>query len=218
MNALWTVPEKLIVRQFYLQNTGLSLVVLLLGFGFLSSNEHIALATYALHDGFFLAGYVTLWLVYTLYTIRFSWQLVQTSNLLQLFRLIPTTKRLFILYLINLQLLAPVILYAGFMLWLGVQQHTVLANSILVLIIAFLPLLPLPLIEWALRNPNPEQFTGNLGVWLRQHLTTPYSFFFIRYLLRECPTSFLLKSAHAYLPLVFSRFIPPTITIFDCCP
>jgi hypothetical protein len=58
MIALWTVPEKLIVRQFYLQNTGLFLVVLMLACGFLSSVEHIALATYALHDWGFLVTYL----------------------------------------------------------------------------------------------------------------------------------------------------------------
>ncbi|MGV3557157.1 hypothetical protein [Larkinella arboricola] len=202
MKALWTVPEKIIVRQFYLQNTGLFLVILLLGFGFLSSNEHIALATYALHDGFFLAGYVALWLLYTLYTIRFNSQVIQTTDLLQFFRLIPAAKRLLIFYLLNLQLLAPVLLYAGFMLWVGTQQQTVSANGILVLVIGSLSVLPLPFIERALQKPNPEHVSSRLGSWLRHHLTTPYGFFFIRYLFREQPiTLFLTKTGSCLLTI-----------------
>lgn len=209
MRGLWTLPEKLIVRQFYLQNTGLFLVVLLLGFGFLSSNEHIALATYALHDGFFLAGYLILWLLYTFYTIRFSWQLIQTTDLLQLFRLIPAAKRLLILYLLNMQLLAPVIVYASFVFWVGTQQRTDRMNGTLLLTVGFLSLLPLPFLERALQNPRPEQFAGSLGTWLRQRLTTPYLFFFIRFLFREQPaTVFLTKAGSCLLTLGILALYP----------
>ncbi|MFD1143840.1 hypothetical protein ACFQ4C_22110 [Larkinella insperata] len=210
MKALWTVPEKLIVRQFYLQNSGLFLVVLLLGFGFLSSNEHIALATYALHDSVFLAGYVALWLLYTAYVIHFQRQLLHTTNLLQFFRLIPAVKRLSVFYLLNLQLLAPVVLYAGFMLWVGVQQRTTTANGSLILIAGTLSLLPLPFIERALHNPNPELFTGYLGNWLRQTLTTPYGLFFIRYLFREQPITLLLTKAGSCLLTAGILLLYPT--------
>ncbi|MFC5409935.1 hypothetical protein ACFPMF_11495 [Larkinella bovis] len=199
MTALWTLPEKLVVRQFYLQNTGLFIVVLMLGFGFLSSNEHIALATYAVHDGFFLAGYLTLWLLYTVYVVRFSWQLFQTSDLLQLFRLVPPVKRTTILYLLHFQLLMPVIAYAGFMLWVGSKQGTLAANVVVTLVAVLLTLMPLPFVERALRHPNPERFSGNLSAWLRQRLTTPYVFFFIRYLFREQPATLLLAKTGSCL-------------------
>ena len=210
MIALWTVPEKLIVRQFYLQNTGLFLVVLMLVGGFLSSAEHIALATYALHDGFFLTAYFIFWLLYTLYTIRFSLQVFQKNDLLQLFRLIPPGKRIAVLYLLHLQLLAPVIAYAGFMLWVGSSQHTTATNAVLVLIVGLLSVLPLPFVERALQNPNPEQFTGNLTAWLRQRFTTPYGFFFIRYLFREQAATLLLTKTGSCLLTIGVLAIYPT--------
>lgn len=208
--ALWTLPAKLIVRQFYLQNTGLFLVVLLLGFGFLSSNEHIALATYALHDFFFLAGYVLLWLLYTIYVIRFSYRLFQTTDLLQLFRLVPIAKRSLIIYLLHLQLVAPVIFYAVFMLWIGSKEKTVLANGIVSLVVFALSVLPLPFVERALHHPNPEQFSGYLGTWFRHRITTPYGFFFIRYLFRQQPATLLLTKVGSCLVTIGILAIYPT--------
>lgn len=210
MTDLWTLPEKLIVRQFYLQNTGLFLVVLMLSFGFLSSAEHIALATYALHDLAFLSIYMALWVIYAVYAIRFSLQLFQTTDLLQLFRLIPPVKRVVILYFLHLQLLAPVILYAGFMLWVGNKQQTTMANGIVILTISMLSILPLPFVERALRNPNPEQFTGNLGAWLRQRLTTPYGLFFVRYLFREQPATLFLTKTGSCLVTIGVLALYPT--------
>ncbi|GAB3932544.1 hypothetical protein [Larkinella terrae] len=210
MTALWTLPEKLIVRQFYLQNTGLFIVVLMLGFGFLSSNEHIALATYAVHDVFFLTGYLVCWLLYTVYAIRFSLRLFQTTDLLQLFRLIPPVKRVIILYLLHLQLLAPVILYAGFVLWVGSRQNTTLANGIILLAVGIFSILPLPFVERVLRNPNLEQFTGNLGAWLRQRLSTPYSLFFVRYLFRDQPATLLLTKTGSCLVTIGVLALYPT--------
>ncbi|GAB3321417.1 hypothetical protein GCM10027299_15810 [Larkinella ripae] len=209
MMALWIVPEKILVRQFYLQNTGLFLVVLLLGFGFMSSNEHIALATYVLHDPFFLSGYIALWLLYTLYAIRFSWQTFQTNDLLQFFRLVSVGRRWLIVYLLHLQLLAPVVLYAGFMGWVGQQQPTTIASEILIVVVGFLSLLPIPFVERALRNPNPEQFTGHLGAWFRQRFATPYPLFFIRYLFREQPaTLFLTKTGSCLLTVGILALYP----------
>ncbi|WP_128546637.1 hypothetical protein [Larkinella soli] len=192
MTAFWTVPEKVLVRQFYLQNTGLFMVVLLVGFGFLSSVEHIALATYALHDLPFLGLYVGLWVVYTAYVVRFSLYRFQTTDLLQLMRLVAPGRRVLILYGLHVQLLLPVIAYAGFMGWLGVQQHTVKANNLLILSVALLSAVPVPCVEWALRHPNPERFSGRIGSRLRQRLATPYVLFFIRYLLHRQPVTLLL--------------------------
>ncbi|GAB3913986.1 hypothetical protein GCM10028803_58720 [Larkinella knui] len=210
MSALWTVPEKLIVRQFYLQNTGLFLVVLMLGFGFLSSTEHIALATYALTDWSFLGAYVVLWVLYTIHSLRFSLQVVQKTDLLQLFRLIPPGKRVVLLYFLHLQLLAPVIGYAGFMIWVGNQQNATAANTGLVVIVSLLSLLPLPFVERALRNPNPEQFSGNISAWLRQRFATPYGLFFIRYLFREQPATLLLTKIGSCLGILGVLALYPT--------
>ena len=210
MSALWTVPEKVIVRQFYLQNTGLFLVVLMLAFGFLSSNEHIALAGYALHDWAFLAAYGIVWGIYSAHTIRFSLQVFQKTDLLQLFRLIPSFKRVAILYFLHLQLLAPVIFYGSFMFWVGNQQGTTTANVVLVVIIVSLSVLPLPFVERALRHPNPEQFAGHIGAWLRQRFTTPYALFFIRYLFREQPATLFLTKLGACLLTVGVLALYPT--------
>ncbi|RRB04594.1 hypothetical protein [Larkinella rosea] len=210
MTARWAVPEKLLVRQFFLQNTGLFLVVLMLSFGFLSSVEHIALATYALHDPAFLAIYVLIWAIYAVYALRFSLQLFQTNDLLQFFRLVPPMKRILMLYLLHLQLLTPVIFYAGFMLWVGSKQQTTLANGLVILVVGLLSLLPLPFVERALRNPNPEQFTGNLGAWLRQRLSTPYGLFFIRYLFRDQPATLFLSKTGSCLVMIGVLALYPT--------
>ncbi|MGA0556364.1 hypothetical protein ACO2Q8_06930 [Larkinella sp. VNQ87] len=209
MDGLWTLPEKVIVRQFYLQNTGLFMVGLMVGFGFLSSNEHIALATYALHDWFFLSGYFALWLLYTVYVLRFSIQVLQTTDLLQLFRLLPTTQRLFLLYLLYLQLLLPVIAYAGFVGWVGSQRGTTTANTVVALVVLLLTVIPLPFAERALHRPNPEPFTSGLGAWIRQRLTTPYVFFYIRYLFREqAATLFLTKTGSCLVTIGLLAIYP----------
>ncbi|RCR65705.1 hypothetical protein [Larkinella punicea] len=210
MNALWTVPEKLIVRQFYLQNTGLFLVVMMLAFGFLSSAEHIALASYALNDRAFLAAYGIIWSIYSVYTIRFSLQVFQKTDLLQLFRLVPAFKRVAILYFLHLQLLAPVVFYGGFMLWVGNQQGTTTANVVVVVFMGLLSVLPLPLVERALRHPNPEQFAGHIGAWLRQRFTTPYVLFFIRYLFREQPATLFLTKVGSCLVTIGVLALYPT--------
>jgi hypothetical protein len=192
MNSLLTVLNKTVIREFYRQNSGLFLVILMLAGGCMSSNEHYALATYAVHDRFILGIYCIIWLVYSAYAIRFAMHLFQSHDFLLLIRLVPRPVRWLTLYSLSIQLLLPVIAYASYTFWVGSKHHATGSQLIVSSVVTCLTLLVVPSIEYRIQHPHPSTHSGRWASWLRQRFTTPYPLFFVRHLLHKEAVSLLL--------------------------
>ncbi len=210
MNALPTVLRKTIVEQFYRQNAGLFFVVLMLAGSFLRAQEHIALAEAAVHAPFMLGLYQVLWLTYTLFATRFAVGVIRQTEVLYYFRLVPTPRRWLGLLVVQFVLLDPILLYTAFVGWISVEQHTgpstiqLIAGAVLMLV------LPVFWLDYALKTPNRQSLTANVGAAWRERFTTPYPLFFIRYLLSDQPVLFFLTKAGSVLLMLGILNLYPT--------
>lgn len=210
MKAIITVLTKTIVWQFYRQNAGLLAVVFLIAGSFLRAIEHITLAQVAVHSLFIFAFYLAIWALYTLHATRFFVRAIRQHTILYHARLLPRRIRLTGLYITQLQLLLPVLMYAGFMLVISLQEKTHTASLLLISSVLMLSALPLSWIHYTLLAPNPERAVTRLTTQFGQRLTTPYGLFFIRYLLQHQPILLLLTKVGTLLLTVGILLLYPT--------
>ncbi|GAA4453474.1 hypothetical protein GCM10023189_18550 [Nibrella saemangeumensis] len=210
MNPVLTVLRKTIVQAFYRQNAGLLLVVLFIAGSFMRSTEHIALATYAIHSPGMLLGYIGLWAVYTVHATRFMVGVFRANEFLLLLRLQPATNRLAALWVSQVSLLVPIMAYAGFVLSLSLQAHTITATVMIIASLFVLTTAPLAWVEHTLRHPNPDRRLSALRLTIQNRFTTPYNLFFIRHLLHRQPVLLLLTKGGTCLLLMGLCWLYPT--------
>ena len=181
---------RLLVLPFYVRNTGTFLVVVLLAFGFMRPIEHEALITTALGSPFLLSLFVLVWTLYTARTVSFiRGQLAAPENLfLQTFRLVPTQKRSILWLILFVQLLAPVILYAGWMVARAMHHQTWSSLAVVGVAVVGLLVAGVSAADYRLRHHAPDR----LRLLPRLTFRLPYPLFFPTYWLRHEPLSLLL--------------------------
>ncbi|MCK8494312.1 hypothetical protein M0L20_20765 [Spirosoma sp. RP8] len=202
-----TTLNRIFVVQFYNQNAGTFLVVVLIAFGFLSGNEHKALITAALGSPFFLTLIFLLWSFYLLKTIAFIRdRLTAPENLfLQTYWLIPTPTRVGMWLAVQIAVLLPVIAYAGWMLQVAAFYQRWDSFGAIMLFIFVLVGVGAGAADYRLRHPSPS------SIRLPQlAITLPYELFFPVYWLRHEPLSFLLTKAFSGLLLAGVCRLYPT--------
>lgn len=210
MTPVLTILRKVIVNSFYRQNAGLLFVVLLMAGSFMRGQDHIALAEYAVNSPFLLGLYQVLWAAYTLHASRFTVRLFRENEVLYHLRLIPATRRFVSLFITQLLLLQPVLLYTAFVFWISLQTGTPLSGlQLLVGTIGFC-LLPLLGYNYSLRHPNPAYRTAVLRERLTRWFTTPPLLFFPRYLLHRQPVLLFLTKGSTILLLLALLWLYPT--------
>lgn len=210
MNHLITVLTKTIVGQFYRQNAGLLAVVFFFAGSFLRSIEHIALAQIASHSLFVLGLYIVIWVVYAFHATRFAIRMIRQYDVLYQLRLIPVKTRLISLYITQLQLLIPVLAYAGFVLAISIQENTTQSSILLIISVILISIIPLSWIEYVLRHPNPESALGSLATKFSHRFTTPYGLFFLRYLVQRQLVLLLLTKAGTVVVILGVLLLYPT--------
>ena len=201
------VLNRIFVRQFYAQNAGAFLVIILLAFGFLSAVEHKALITAALGSPFLLAIVSILWSLYLLKTISFVWQQLTAPEhlFLQAFWLVPTPTRWALWLTLQTGLLFPIIAYAGWMVQIATNYQKWDSLSAIVLVILGFIGTGAWLNDHRLRHPSPDTLRlPHLRVKLR------YELFFPTYWLRHEPLSFVLTKAFSGLLLAGVCRLYPT--------
>ncbi|OIN56496.1 hypothetical protein [Arsenicibacter rosenii] len=207
---LTKVLTRTIVKPFYEQNAGLLAVVFLIAGSFLRAIEHITLAEVAIRTHFVLAIYIGIWAIYGFHTTRFAARVLHDEPFLHHLRLIPVPTQWLVLVLTQLQLLLPVLVYAGFVATMAINAGIWLSLTVILLAIAALATWPLIWYTRILRNPATERFSGKLGSWFSQRFTTPYLFFFLRYLLSRQPVLLLLTKTGTLLVLLGLAALYPT--------
>ncbi|MFT4030930.1 MAG: hypothetical protein QM669_00770 [Siphonobacter sp.] len=172
-----------LVSEYYRQNAGFFLVILMLAFGILRSDHHIALFMFVMSSPGILLYIVLGWAVYTIKSmgfIRSQFRHPAYSFLYHL-RTVSLLRRYGQWFLIQVGLQLPVIAYAFWMSFsaLKTQQWFVLGNIIFAVLL--LCILPVLFYERILRNSSPEvQVRSFIRNW-----ALPYPLFFIQYLLRQ---------------------------------
>ncbi|GAB2557882.1 hypothetical protein [Spirosoma areae] len=201
------VLNRIFVRQFYAQNAGTFLVIILLAFGFLSAVEHRALITAALGSPLLLTIVFMLWGLYLLKTSAFVWQQLTAPEhlFLQSFWLVPVTKRWTLWLALQTALLFPVIAYAGWMVQIATSYQKWDSLSAIGGVILALTGAGAALADYRLRHPSPDSLRlPHVSVRL------PYELFFPVYWLRHEPLSFVLTKAFSGLLLAGVCRLYPT--------
>lgn len=205
MNAVFF---RTLVTEFYRQNSGFFLLILLIGFGIIRSDDHVALFRYAMVSPSTLVYYVIPWMLYGLKTLSFVRSQFRhpAYGFLDLWRLIPFGTRLSGWVTMQAGLLLPVFLYAG---WMGVYAFPARQWSALVLIglvLLGLVVLPIPLLERMLHQTSREV---RVRTFIR-HWPLPYPLYFIQHLFRRQPLLLLLTKIFSGLLIMGVCLLYPT--------
>lgn len=209
MNALLTVLRKTLVFSFYRQNAGLFFAVLMLAGSFLRASDHIALAESAVHSPFMLGLYQTFWGLYTVFATRFAVNTIRQTEVLHLFRLVPTPRRWLGLLTVQYGLLNPVLAYTAFVGWISWQQGTQGSSLQLLAGAVFMLVVPVFWLDYALRTPTRQSGMIRFGVNWHERFTTPYPLFFIRHLGTNQPVMlFMTKGGTCLLTLGILALYP----------
>ncbi len=197
MKSIWNVLNKTIVVEFYRQNAGFLFLVILFGFGFLRPEDHIALMRYVFASPFLLVLLWAIWGLYHLKTVSFVQQRLglPSHSFLYNLVLINRVERWVLLFLAQISIWLPVLMYAAFVGYYGwlFGQRLAVFSTIIFLII--MPLTALYLYEYRLLRPNPDKRLNVVNTYFNQRFTKPYFCFFLLHLFKvEAISFFLTKS------------------------
>ncbi|MBO0950231.1 hypothetical protein [Fibrella forsythiae] len=188
--VMYTVLAKTLVYPFYRQNAGLLWIAGLLAGGFMRESDHVALATYAVSSVTVLALYVAIWLLYTLLATRFAVSMINRYDVLLHLRLFSPINRWAGLGTSQLLLMGPALGYAWFVIRIARQEKQVWAIATIGGSLLLIWAAGISWYEYALRHPNPVSRWATWVNRIRRYVRTPYSLFYLRYLLNEQGTLF----------------------------
>jgi hypothetical protein len=212
MKSIWNVLNKTLVVEFYLQNAGFLFLVILFGFGFLRPEDHIALMRYVFASPFLL---VLLWTIWGLYHLKILWFVqkrlgLPSHSFLYNLVLINRVERWILLFLAQVSIWLPVLMYAafvGYYAWQFGQHVAVIATAIF---LAIMPLTALGIYEYRLFRPNPDKRLNVVNTYFNQQFTKPYCSFFLLHLFKVEAVSFFLTKAFTVGTLIGLCLLYPT--------
>ncbi|MBO9638969.1 MAG: hypothetical protein J7576_12415 [Siphonobacter aquaeclarae] len=195
-----------LVTEFYRQNSGFFLILLLLGFGIIRSDDHIALFRYALAAPAALPYYFALWALYALKTSAFARQQFREPSCQFLYhlRLYPSMQRYLTWWTVQLGLLAPLWAYG---LWMcSYADGQWLSVALVLSYLVALTVLPARWYEYLVRNPVREARTRKVA----RNRPLPVWLFFFAHLFRQQPLLLVLTKLFSGVVLIGVCLLYPT--------
>ena len=186
MKTINQVLVRTLVKEFYRANTGFFLLVLLLGFGFLKTPEHEAIASALAFNPIYYLVPLGLWTLYAVKTLSFCFTAKrQPANwfLTDLNLLVASKRKPLILY-IQYLLLAPIFGYSAFLAFTAFQQGQ--TNSALLVIAgnAIILLVSGHLLHGKLIQPTDSNTNSRFRNWTSL-LPRRYSMYFVHHLFQR---------------------------------
>lgn len=202
-----SLVNRLFVHPFYAQNAGALLVVMLLAFGFMRASDHEALIDAALGSPVLLGCFMALWGLYTLKATAFVRSTLAAPDHLffNAFRLLTPFLRGLLWLGVIIELLLPVLGYAGWMLVRAARFTQWSAFYAIAMAVAGLIVASVGWADYRLRHPSPARLRLSLPL-----LPLPYLLFFPTYWLRKEPVSLVLTKVSSGLLLVGVCLLYPT--------
>lgn len=205
------ILQKTIVREFYRQNIGLLVLIVVFAGAFLSGQEHYTLSKLALQKPIILLFYGVGW---TLLTIKSVFFVIRNINqpeyeFLYTIRLLSKQLQFRVLALMQLSLNLIFLIYSLYMCGVALKEHLYLSIINLVVINVLLIFLPLVLYFQAFRKPNSKQSSTSVS-FFTPNLPKHFTLFFIRYILNYQPVLFLLTKIFGWFIIVGTCYIYPT--------
>lgn len=186
MKPIVYILNRTIALEFYRQHATLFLLAIGICFGFLSGREHVALAAFFVSSPVLVAIPITVWTLYFLKSINFFRQSLQKkeNQFLFDFTLLDPSVKLLALFLTWINLLAPILAYALFLLIMAWQNH-----HVIVLLLINLHLMILFTIgifgSKRLLLRISEQERGRIKKWYDKKFHKHYSLFSFEWILRK---------------------------------
>ncbi|MBO3700742.1 hypothetical protein [Roseivirga sp. E12] len=193
MKAISSVLVRVIVKEFYKENTGFFLVVLGLGFGFLKTPQHMDIASALAFRPIYYLVPLGLWVLYTIKTLNFFYRVKRLPEnwfLTEVIGLPNKGLKPLVVY-IQFLLLFPILGYSIFMTVIAFQLGQI--NSAIILITSNLLLLMIAgyFLFLQLVKPVDPSISKRLSNWIRL-IPRQYPFLFVHHLLHRHSISLVL--------------------------
>lgn len=242
MMATWNILSKMMVRQFYIINTGFFLFGFLFFFGIVNSGQlisyHHSLMLAMISSPLFLFIVMTAWLLYNMKCIVFCTAVVQSADAHFLFSIRALTPaRQLLLYLVVSKLLyLPVLLYACFLVGVAIKTNAVMV-AVQVAVYQVLMIVMSAGVIYSAINKTSESAITKMIAGLRKLFTIKigYPLFLTAYIFNSRKVALAVVKLFSLLMLsmlfvrngdsfdtdLFSIFYPLTITahaalVFHC--
>jgi hypothetical protein len=189
MKIIFSILQRVLVREFYRANAGLFFLVIGIGAGFMRSYEHVALAEFFSASPTLMLVPILVWTIYTLNVVKFNRDLLKRKENEFIFHitLLPSSQKWISLFTTLFYQILPAILYGIFLMAFALKNHFIDA---LFMIIVSLPLLLFVgtfALSHALHHPNQEKTVGIFTRYLNVSITKPFPFFFPEWIARREP-------------------------------
>lgn len=186
MKAVRQVLIRTLVKEFYRANAGFFLLVLGLGFGFLKTPEHLAIASALAYNPIYYLVLFGLWTLYSFKTLNFCftakrlpayWFLTEIS-------ILKASKRKTLILYIQFLLLAPILAYSTFLAFVAFQQGQTGSALLVVVGNAIVLLVSGHLLHGKVIQATDSSTTNTFRNWASR-LPRWYSMFFIHHLFQR---------------------------------
>lgn len=180
------ILKECIVTQFYKQRIGFFAVIAAIAFGVLTGREHTYIAETAIANLPFLGVICLFWLGYSLMVwswIRHHLSLPEYRFIFSI-RTVPFRERVRYFLQLGIYLQIPVLLYAAFILSIGLRKNAHYPVSILAVYVSALIVSTGLVIEWIIRNPVYKSNSLQRQI-LNFNRPVSFTFWILEWLLRE---------------------------------
>ncbi len=189
MKIIFSILQRVLVREFYRANAGLFFLVIGIGAGFMRSYEHIALAEFFTASPMLMLVPILVWTIYTFNVMKFNRDILKRKENEFIFyiTLLPPSQKWIGLFTTLFYQLLPAILYGVFLMAFAVKNNfmdTLLMIILSLLLLLFIGALAL---SHALHNPNQEKRIGVFTKFLNVSITKPYPLFFPEWIAKREP-------------------------------
>lgn len=202
MRAVLKILHRSLVIEFYKHNAAFFGLIILVFFGFIRGNEHLIIGAFLVSNPGALFFLYALWLVYSIKVILFLKPEIHKSqnSFLESFLLLSNKVKFTSLYSVSLFILAPVLFYGSFLMFLAISKsHFLTVFSIT----GFILLLSLGLsayIHYQLHRLPHEKQVFQLRFFKK--ITLAPKLFYISFLLRKEVVLFILTKIYTCLLII----------------
>lgn len=197
-----------IAKPYYRKNIAFYLLVFLLAFGVLKSQEHVALAKQIMANPLLLGILLFIYALHVLKTSIFVHTILkeETHLFLRYFELLPLSRKLLELSKLQIALHAPFLLYSLFQFQAGITQKNHFSLVLLMLGILLLCILPLAWMIPRFSAISEYQDKGRTSTWSIP-FPKDWKLWFLRYLFQKEAVFFLSTKLFSCLLIIGACFL-----------
>lgn len=207
MRAAWQILNKVLVKQFYLQNAGLFLFAFLFLFGIVDAGHlvsyHLSLMLSIISLPLFLLIVLLLWLLYNLKCIVFCSTAVQSAdgNFLYQLRALPAMAQVLLYTGVSTMLYLPVVIYAGVLAKVSYPINAIVSWQVMAWQLLMISMGTASL--YIVINKTAESFITRLTAIAGKIFTVKigYPAFLLAYILNERKAAFAIVKIFSLLML-----------------